>query len=122
MMRPFLPNRELGLADERIDDRLLERRAEVVEAPPLLGTTVLLDPHPDGGLQPTERKIERAAGQRTWKSNRARIALPCERIDDSPAWVAKTEQLGYLVKGLARRVVSRLPEHAVCAKGQNRNQ
>ncbi len=60
-----------------------------------------------------------AADQRPWQRYRGRIAVPCELLDRGAPGIAKAEQLGGLVEGLAGGIVDGRREPLIIAHAAN---
>src|SRR4051794_31522352 len=74
---------------------------------------MLADVLHDGGLQSRERKVVPVVAHRTRESDGLGIAGTCEAVDRGTTGISESEKARNLVERLARRVVDRLPEHAV---------
>ena len=100
---------------DHVDDRRLERGAEVGDVARLSAARSPARPAASRSSGPTARN-RRSAGRAAAAAERsARVAVARRRLDRRPAGIGQAEQLGGLVERLADRVVHRRAEPLVVA-------
>src|SRR5688572_15065586 len=78
------------------------------------GKVMLFEPAQNGGLEPAKTEIDGIAFHlRQGESHRARIAVRRKAVDDRTPRIAKAEQLGDLIVGLTRSIVTSLTQQAI---------
>src|SRR3989441_131808 len=102
-----------GLAHEHLHDRGLKGRGDVSDLA-LAEGRVALHVERRGRLETAEREVRGAVGHlRQRERDRLRIARLRRPLDGGPAGEPEPEQLGDLVEGLTRGVVTRLADERV---------